>query len=68
VCGLSNISNGTTHKRLINRIFAAMLVANGLDAVICDVTDTELVDAILTAELAMNKGIYADSYIEAFRK
>jgi 5-methyltetrahydrofolate corrinoid/iron sulfur protein methyltransferase len=68
VCGLSNISNGTTHKRLINRIFAAMLVANGLDAVICDVTDTELVDAILTAELAMNKGIYADSYIEAFKK
>ncbi len=68
VCGLSNISNGTTHKRLINRIFATMLVANGLDAVICDVTDTELVDAILTAELVMNKGIYADSYIEAFRK
>ena len=45
-----------------------MMVANGLDAVICDVMDTELVDAVLTAELVMNKGIYADSYIEAFRK
>ena len=68
VCGLSNVANGTTHKRLINRTFAVMLVANGLDAVICDVMDTDLVDAMLTAELMMNKGIYADSYIEAFRK
>lgn len=68
VCGLSNISNGTTHKQLINRIFAAMMVANGLDAVICDVTDEELVNTILTAELVMNASIYADSYIEAFRK
>jgi len=45
-----------------------MLVANGLDAVILDVMDVELVNTILTAELVMNKSIYADSYIEAFRK
>ncbi len=67
VAGLSNISSGTKHKKLINRVFCAMLVANGLDAVICDVTDAELVNTVLTAELVMNKGIYADSYIEAFR-
>ena len=67
VCGLSNISNGTTKKKLINRTFAVMMVANGLDAVILDVNDTELVDAILTAELVLNKSIYADSYCEAFR-
>ncbi|MBA7650684.1 5-methyltetrahydrofolate:corrinoid/iron-sulfur protein co-methyltransferase [subsurface metagenome] len=67
VCGLSNISNGTTHKKLINRVFAVMLIANGLDAVILDVMDEEMVNSILTAELVMNKSIYADSYIEAFR-
>ena len=66
VCGLSNISNGTSQKKLINRIFVAMLIANGLDAVILDVMDEELVNTILTAELIMNKSIYADSYIEAF--
>ena len=66
VGGLSNVANGTSHKKLINRTFAVMMVANGLDAVICNVMDTELVDAILTAELFMNKSIYADSYIEAF--
>lgn len=67
VCGLSNVSNGTKHKKLINRVFAAMLVANGLDAVICDMNDEELVNTILTAELFKNRQIYADSYIEAFR-
>lgn len=68
VCGLSNISNGTTKKKLINRTFAVMMVANGMDAVIMDVCDEELMDAILTAELIMNKSIYADSYLEAFKK
>jgi 5-methyltetrahydrofolate corrinoid/iron sulfur protein methyltransferase len=45
-----------------------MLIASGLDAVILDVTDQDLVDAILTAELIMNRAIYADAYLEAFRK
>jgi len=65
VCGLSNISNGTTHKRLINRIFLAMAVNNGMDAAICDVMDTSLVNAAKTAELVMNKEIYADAYAKA---
>ena len=67
VCGLSNISSGTIEKGLINRVYAAMLIANGLDAVILNVNDTELVNTILTAELILNKGIYADSYLDAFR-
>jgi 5-methyltetrahydrofolate corrinoid/iron sulfur protein methyltransferase len=68
VCGLSNISNGTKQKSLINSVFVAMLIANGMDAAICDVLDEQLINTILTAELVMNKSIYADSYIEAFRK
>lgn len=67
VCGLSNVSSQTTQKGLINRVYCAMLIANGLDAVILNVNDTELVDTILTAELVLNKEIYADSYLEAFR-
>ncbi|TFH18102.1 MAG: methyltetrahydrofolate--corrinoid methyltransferase [Lentisphaerales bacterium] len=63
ICGLSNVSNGTTHKKLINRIFLTMLINNGADAAICDVMDTDLVHAALTAELVMNREIYADSYI-----
>jgi len=63
VCGLSNISNGTTHKRLINRVFLAMAIACGMDAAICDVLDTDLVNAARTAELVMNREIYADAYV-----
>jgi len=62
VCGLSNISIGTANKQLINRIFLAMAVARGMDAAICDVLDTDLVNAVRTAELLMDKEIYADSY------
>jgi 5-methyltetrahydrofolate corrinoid/iron sulfur protein methyltransferase len=43
-----------------------MMAANGMDAVILDVTDEELVNALLTTDLVMNRSIYADSYIEAF--
>jgi len=63
ICGLSNVSNGTTHKKLINRTFLVMAIACGMDAAICDVLDRELVEAAKTAELVMNREIYADSYV-----
>ena len=62
-CGLSNISNGTTHKKLVNRIFLVMAVNNGMDSAICDVMDTDLVNAATAAELVMNKEIFADSFV-----
>jgi 5-methyltetrahydrofolate corrinoid/iron sulfur protein methyltransferase len=68
VGGLSNVSNGTTQKSLISATFCAMMIGHGLDAIILDVMDKQLVDTILTAELIMNRQIYADGYIEAFRK
>ena len=62
VCGLSNISNVTTHKELINRTFLVMASSNGMDAAICDVLDTDLVNAVRAAELLLDKEIYADSF------
>ena len=64
ICGLSNVSNGTTHKKLINRTFLTMAIACGMDAAICDIMDTDLVHAARTSELIMNSEIYADSYIK----
>jgi 5-methyltetrahydrofolate corrinoid/iron sulfur protein methyltransferase len=63
ICGLSNVSNGTIHKKLINRTFLTMAINSGLDAVICDVMDEELIHAARAAELVMNRQIYADSFI-----
>ncbi|MFA6129788.1 MAG: dihydropteroate synthase [Candidatus Omnitrophota bacterium] len=66
--GLSNVSQGTHLRSLINRTFLTMAVAYGLDSAILDPKDKELIDTLITAELILNKNIYCDSYLEAYRK
>ncbi|MGE5307837.1 MAG: dihydropteroate synthase [Deltaproteobacteria bacterium] len=68
VVGLSNVSQGTHNRSLVNRTFLTMAVAFGLDAAILDPLDSALMDSMITAELIMNKQIYCDSYLEAYRK
>ena len=68
VVGLSNISQGTEFRSLINRTFLVMAVAHGLDAAILDPMDKDLMDALITAELILNKQIYCDSFLQAYRK
>lgn len=68
IVGLSNVSQGACSRSLINRTFATMAVAYGLDAAILDPTDSDLMDAVITAELILNKQIYCDSYLDAYRK
>lgn len=68
VVGLSNVSQGTKYRALINRTFLVMAIANGLTAAILDPLDKELVDAMITAELALNKNIYCDSFLDAYKK
>jgi len=65
--GLSNISQRLKEHQLLNRIFLIMCMAHGLDSAILDPLDEELMKSLLTAELLMNKFIYADSYLEASR-
>ena len=43
-------------------------VAYGLDSAILDPLDKPLMDALITAELILNKNIYCDSYLDAYRK
>ena len=66
VNGLSNVSQKCSNPKLINRTFLAMCIANGMDMVIADSSDKELMDSMITAELLMNKSIYCDSFIEAY--
>jgi len=68
IVGLSNVSQGTHVRSLINRTFLTMAVAYGLDSAILDPQDKELMGALITAELILNKNIYCDSYLEAYRK
>lgn len=68
IVGLSNVSQGTKVRSLINRTFLVMASSCGLDAAILDPTDKELIDSLITCELILNKQIYCDSYLEAYRK
>ena len=68
ILGLSNVSQGTKDRPLIDRTFLAMAIASGLDAVIMNVLDKDLMDTLATAELLMGKNIYCDSFLDAYRK
>jgi 5-methyltetrahydrofolate corrinoid/iron sulfur protein methyltransferase len=67
VVGLSNISQKTFDRSLINRTFLVMAMAIGLDAAIVDVCDDSLIDAVATARVLLDQEIYADSYVKLFR-
>lgn len=68
IIGLSNLSQGAVDRKLINRTFLAMAIGAGLDAAILDPLDTELMDTMIAAEVLMNRAIYSDSFLKAYRQ
>jgi 5-methyltetrahydrofolate corrinoid/iron sulfur protein methyltransferase len=66
-CGLSNISQRCANRKIINRIALVLLMGAGLDSAIVDAVDEELLDAVATARILLNKEIYCDSYAELFK-
>jgi 5-methyltetrahydrofolate--homocysteine methyltransferase len=67
-CGLSNISYGLPQRKLLNRAFLTLLMANGLDGAIIDPLDTKIMTTIKTAEALLGKDDYCAEYLAAFRK
>ncbi|MBU2614878.1 MAG: dihydropteroate synthase [Elusimicrobiota bacterium] len=68
ILGLSNVSQGTNVRQLIDRTFLVMAIASGLDAAIVNPLDKDLMDAMITAELLSGKNIYCDSFLQAYRR
>lgn len=66
-CGLSNVSQKCKDRRLLNRTAVVMLMSAGLDSAIVDANDEELMDAVATARILLNKEIYCDSYTDLFK-
>jgi 5-methyltetrahydrofolate corrinoid/iron sulfur protein methyltransferase len=64
--GLSNISQGTAERSLINRVFLAMAISHGLDSAIADVFDKDLMNIVATSDMLMNKQIYSDSFLKVY--
>ncbi len=65
--GLSNISFGLPARRIINRTFLVLALAEGLDAAIIDPTDSHLYAAILATELLLNRDNHCRNYTRSFR-
>lgn len=68
ICGLSNISYGLPLRGLINRSFAAMAIAYGLDSAIVNPLDDALMATIVAAEALAGKDNYCMNYLTAFRQ
>ncbi len=66
--GLSNVSQGTQYRSLIDRTYVVLALSSGLDSAILNPLDHELMDAIITAELLLGKQLYCDSFLTAYRK
>jgi 5-methyltetrahydrofolate--homocysteine methyltransferase len=66
VSGLSNVSYGLPERRHLNRAFVVMSIAYGLDAVITDPLDAQLVALVYAAEALVNKDRFCMNYIGAF--
>jgi len=68
ICGLSNISYGLPHRRLLSRVFLAMAVMSGLDAAILDPGDKDLTAELLAAEALAGRDEFCMNYITASRE
>ncbi len=68
IIGLSNVSQGATNRSLINRTFLTLAISYGLDAAILNPLDKHLMETSIASELILNKHIYCDSFLDAYKK
>lgn len=66
-CGLSNVSYGLPARGYVNRAFLVAAMAAGLDSVIADPLDSELMRLCKATEVVLGRDEYCENYIEAFR-
>ncbi|CCK80999.1 methyltetrahydrofolate--corrinoid methyltransferase [Desulfobacula toluolica] len=65
--GLSNISYGLPKRKIINRSFLLMLMANGFNSAIMDPTDKDLMAALKTGEMIMGNDNFCMNFLKSVR-
>ena len=65
--GLSNVSYGLPQRRIINRCFLAMMIANGFDAAIMDPLDQDIMALTATADMLAGNDQFCMNYIKKVR-
>jgi cobalamin-dependent methionine synthase I len=67
MCGLSNISYGLPLRKHLNQNFAVMAVARGLDGLIINPLDKQMMANIIAAETLAGRDNYCMNYLKAYR-
>lgn len=67
ICGLSNVSFGLPARKLLNHVFAVMAVAKGLDGLIINPLDRQLMGNLIAAEALAGRDDYCINYLKVFR-
>lgn len=65
--GLSNISYGLPQRKIINRNFLLMMMANGFDSAIMDPLDKDLMAALKTGEMISGQDSFCMNFLKAAR-
>lgn len=67
MCGLSNISYGLPIRKLLNQSFAVMAIDRGLDGLIINPLDKQMMANIIAAETIAGRDSYCVNYLSAYR-
>jgi cobalamin-dependent methionine synthase I len=67
ICGLSNISYGLPLRKHLNQNFAVMAIARGLDGLIINPLDKQMLANIIAAETLAGRDNYCMNYLKAYR-
>ncbi|NOX33727.1 MAG: dihydropteroate synthase [Deltaproteobacteria bacterium] len=65
--GLSNISYGLPKRKIINRSFLLMMMANGFDSAIMDPLDKDIMAALKTGEMLAGHDNYCMNFLTSVR-
>ena len=67
-CGLSNVSFGLPRRKALNRVFAMMAIARGLDSAIMNPLDDRMMSNIIVAETLSGRDEWCEKYLMAHRE
>lgn len=67
MCGLSNISYGLPHRKILNRLFVVQTMTLGMDGYILNPTDKGMMGTIAASQALLGKDSYCMNYLAAYR-
>jgi len=67
ICGLSNVSYGLPVRKLLNQAFLLLCMGAGLQAVIADPTDEDLMRLLCAGEALLGRDEFCAKYLQEYR-